>query len=139
MSDSHSFGDDQAPFEDIQASEQIESMIRAASGYVRPSEDLRPRTLEAARRHCDDRRAEKKFGGFVIAVILLVSISTPAIQFVHLRRAQTTAPTASEIQDRAIEYAAEPGIGPHWGLAEAFTQLRRVQANRLGQSFRTIK
>ena len=118
---------------------EIETMIRAAGEFVQPTEDLRPRTLEAARRYCDDRRAEQKLGGFVIAALLLVAFSTPTIQYAHLLRDQATSPSASEIQDRAIEFSSQPEIGQHWGLAEAFTQMRRGQANRLGQSLRTIK
>jgi len=113
--------------------EQIESVIRAAGGYVRPSDDLRPRTLEAAREHRDDRRAEQKLGGFAIAVLLLVSFSSPAIDYVDGLRSKSSAPSATEMQHRAMEYGVQPHVGVHWGLAEAFTQLRRVQAVRLGQ------
>jgi hypothetical protein len=114
--------------------QQIESAIRAAGNYVRPSEDLRPRTLEAAREHCGDRRAEQKLGGFVIAVLLLVMIGSPAIHYMHALRRQSTAPSATEMQDRGLRYAADPHIGSNWGLSEAFTQLRRLQANRIGQT-----
>lgn len=119
--------------------EQIESVIRAAGQYVRPSEDLRPRTLEAAREHCNDRRAERKLGGFAIAVLLLVTVSPPAIQFVDVLRSTPSAPTAAEMHHRALDYGAQPNVGMHWGLAEAFTQLRRVQAARLNHSDRLIK
>jgi hypothetical protein len=121
------------------STDQIESMIRSAGHYVRPSEDLRPRTLDAARQYCNDRRAEQKLGGFVIAVLLLLTLSSPASQYVDVLRAQASAPTATEIQNRALEYGARHEIGTNWGLTEAFTQLRRVQATRLGQSFRSIK
>ncbi len=111
--------------------QQIESAIRAAGNYVRPSEDLRPRTLEAAREHCGDLRAEQKLGSFVIAVLLLVMISSPAIHYIDALRRQSTAPSAIEMQTRGLQYAADPHIGSNWGLSEAFTQLRRLQANRL--------
>ena len=121
-------------FNDNQAIQQIESAIRAAGDYVRPSEDLRPRTLEAAHDHCGDRRAEQKLGGFVIAVLLLVMIASPAIHYVSAMRTRSTAPSVTEMQDRGLQYAADPHIGSNWGLSEAFTQLRRLQASRVGQT-----
>ena len=114
-------------------------MIRAARWFIRPSDDLRPRTLEAARWYCDDRRAEQKLGGFVLAVLLLLMVTSPAIRYASVLRTQASAPSSTEIHHRAIEYASQPEIGAHWGMAEAFTQLRRVQANRLGQSYRGLK
>jgi hypothetical protein len=125
--------------EEFRSPDKIESMIRAAAHYVRPSEDLRPRTLEAAREHCDDRRAEKKLGGFAIAVLLLVTFSSPAIQYANVLRSTSTAPSATEMQSRALAYENQPHVGQHWGLTEAFTQLRRVQATRLGRSNHLIK
>jgi hypothetical protein len=125
--------------EPFRSPDNIESMIRAAGDYVRPSEDLRPRTLEAAREHCDDRRAEQKLGGFAIAVLLLVTFSSPAIQYADVLRTSSTAPSATEMQSRAQAYEAQSHVGQHWGLTEAFTRLRRVQATRLGQPNRLIK
>ena len=75
----------------------------------------------------------------MLAVLLLLMLSSPAIQYVDVLRSQASAPTAREIQSRAIDFASDPGIGPNWGLTEAFTQVRRFQANRLGQSYRSMK
>lgn len=118
---------------------QIESVIRAARWFVRPSDDLRPRTLEAARCYCNDRRAEQKLGGFLVAALLLLSFTSPAVQYVSVLRIRAAAPSSTEIHDRAIEFASRREIGSHWGMAEAFTHLRRVQANRLGQTCRALK
>lgn len=126
--------DDQ--FSDDRSMQQIEAAIRAAGNYVLPSEDLRPRTLDAAHEHCGDRRAEQKLGGFVIAVLLLVMISSPAIHYIDALRTRSTAPSATEMQDRGLRYASDPHIGSNWGLTEAFTQLRRLQANRLGETIK---
>lgn len=119
---------------DDQSFEQIESAIRAAGDYLRPSEDLRPRTLEAAREDCSDRRAEQKLGVFVIAVLMLVMISSPAIHNINKLRRKSSAPSAKEIEQRGLHYAADPTIGSNWGLSEAFSQLRRLQADRLSKS-----
>ncbi len=119
--------------------ESVESIIRAARNYVLPSEELRPRTVEAARQYCEDRRAEQKLGGFALAVALLVMTSSPAYRYVDLMRTKSSAPTAAEIQSQALEYEKQPHVGTHWGMAEAFTQLRRAQASRLGHAHRSFK
>ena len=117
-----------------QSFEQIESAIRAAGDYIQPSEDLRPRTLEAARDDCGDRRAEKRLGVFVFAVVMLVMIGSPIIHNLEKLRRESSAPSTTEMQQRGLHYAADPTIGPNWGLSEAFSQLRRLQADRLNRS-----
>ena len=95
--------------------------------------------MEAARELCEDRRAEQKLFGLMLAVLLLLVFSSPAVQYMDLLRSRASAPSASEIHARAIQYGSQPQIGVNWGMAEAFTQLRRVQATRLGQSIRSIR
>ena len=119
---------------DEQSFEQIEAAIRAAGDYIRPSEDLRPRTLEAAREDCGLRRAEQKLAALAIVALMLVTVASPVVHYIDALRRQTSAPSASELQLQGLRYASDPRIGPNWGLAEAFTQLRRVQADRLGRS-----
>lgn len=131
MSESRAFQDDPLP--------ELESLIRAAGSRVCPSDDLRPRVLEAVRRQYDDRRAERKLGSFAIAVLLLLSIGSPASQYVDTLRGHATSPSAAEIQLLAIQYALRPEVGVHWGLAEAFSKLRRGQADRLGRSDRAMQ
>ncbi len=118
---------------------EAESMILAAGHYVRPSEDLRPRTLETARELCRDRKAVRKLGGLAIAILMLALISFPASQRVQAWRAKTAAPSSNDMHERAAMYGQQAGIGAHWGMAEAFIQLRRVQASRLGHRDRYFK
>ena len=109
-----------------------ESLIRQARNYVRPSEQLRPRTLEAARVGCHDRRVEQRLGGIVFALLILMVIAAPAASYVHAVRGMNASPNAAEMQSRAIEYGARPDVGSHWGFTEAFSQLRRVQSHQFG-------
>ena len=118
---------------------EIESMIRAARNYVRPSDDLRPKVLEAAREHCSDRRAEQKLGSFAIAVLVLVLISSPAIRYAILLQPTVAKRSADEVQHLAAELASQREIGSHWALAEAFSQVRHLQASRLGRSTHGMK
>ena len=119
--------------------ESVESVIRDAAKYVKPSRDLRPRTIEAARTHCQDIRAEQKLGALVLAVMLLLFVSTPMLHFVDLLRARGQMPTANDVEQLAIEYSDRREIGSNFGLSEAFTELRRFQASRLGQSVRDLR
>ncbi len=80
---------------------KIEAIIRAARHYVRPSEELRPRVLEAAREHCGDRRAEQKLGAFALAIVVCVVVISPILRYATLIQSATTNRAASEILVRA--------------------------------------
>lgn len=120
-------------------SEPVVAAIHAARNYVQPSDDLRPQTLEAARRACGDMRAEKKLGGFALALLLIALVSSPAVRLVNVVRSNKAPTTSSEIQQRALLFSEQPNVGSHWGMAEAFSQLRRVQAAQLGHGRRSLK
>ncbi|MFK8113262.1 MAG: hypothetical protein AB8B91_13725 [Rubripirellula sp.] len=111
--------------------ESVETIIRAAGDYVQPSDDLRPRTLQAARDLCGDRRAERKLGGLVIAILVVAFISSPVTQYVQALRSQTAPTSSAEMQERALVYSEQPGVGSNWAMAEAFSQLRRAQASKI--------
>ena len=49
----------------------IEAIIRAAGDHIEPTDDLRPRTLEAARRRCRQQRIGRRAGGLAVAALLL--------------------------------------------------------------------
>ena len=117
----------------------IESIIRAAGQYVQPSEDLRPRTLEAARQQCGDRRAERRLGSFVIAIMFLVLLGAPVVAFVKSAQSSSPSVSAAEMEQKALIYAADPSVGSNWGLSEAFTRMRDAQASQLGQNTRRLK
>lgn len=126
-------------FESSGTFQRTEAMIRAAGRYLRPSDDLRPRTLEAARSIESERRTEQRLGGFLLVVITLAACFSPVVQVLGVMHARSVSPSAVEIHERAMRYAAQPEIGTHWGLAEAFTQMRRHRAAQLGQAIRSVK
>ena len=117
--------------DDGQSLAEIESAIRAAGNYVCPSDDLRPSTLEAAREYCQDRRVRRKFGRMLIAAVLLITFGAPIFERLDNKVKPPAAPSAMEMQRRALEHAAQASVGPNWGMLEAFTEWRRVQADRL--------
>jgi hypothetical protein len=118
---------------------RIESMLFAARNYVQVSDDLRPRVLEAAKEHCEDRCAERKLGGFTIAVLVLLLISPPMFDYLVSARSAAFPRSATEMQRRAVDLSVHQGVGTHWALAEVFSQWRMLQASRLGQSAPRMK
>lgn len=117
----------------------IESLISDAAHYIQPSQDLRPRTIEAAKDRCTELHAEQQLGLVVLAVMLLLLISSPLLQYVDLVRARAKMPTTQEVEELAIEYSGQREIGSHFGMIEAFSELRRLQADRLGNTSRELQ
>jgi hypothetical protein len=117
-----------------EAPDQVESMIRSAGDFIQPSDDLRPRALESASEYCSDQRARRKMVGIAmlcLSLLGLVILRAPDSEALRLR---ATAPSSAEIQKQASMLESLPHVGSDWGLAEAFTRLRRHQASWLGQS-----
>jgi len=111
----------------------IEEAIRAAGAFVRPSDDLRPRTLETARELSEDRRGGVRLASFAAVLLLCLIVSAPVGQRLSAWYQRIEAPSAAELQQQALQIETDRNTGPHWGLYEAFSQLRRSQAVRLGQ------
>ena len=103
--------------------EDVEALVRAAGGYVRPSEALRPRLLETARAESRERQAQRRIWQLALVVALLGAISTAtggrwdvAVPF-----------SASMLQVPADMRPAEGGAAG-WSMVDSFTDLRRRQA-----------
>ncbi|EMI21899.1 hypothetical protein RMSM_01183 [Rhodopirellula maiorica SM1] len=109
---------------------EIEQRVRAAGNYVRVSEDLRPRTLEAARNACDDTALERRVGGFFVCVLLMFCLASPFVELLGDYQSRFSGTTSGEVQRKAAELSQRSDIGPQWGMCEAFSQLRQSQANR---------
>ena len=111
----------------------IESLVRAAGGYVRPSDDLRPSTLEAARRASSSRRWNYRLGGLAALVMLLAVSNIPA-RFVPEPRESTLA-EETVWQEYELRQQSAKGMGlsfnPAWAWVEAFFELRDKQAKMI--------
>lgn len=116
----------------------IEALIRSARHYVQPSVELRPRVLEAAREHCADRQAEQRLGRLAIALLLFALVASPAMNYMSLLR-PTTFAVEREVKDRAAQLEQRRDIGTHWALAEAFSQVRHLQASRICRVASTLE
>lgn len=109
----------------------VELLIRAAGNYVVPSDNLRPRTLEAARESAADRVGFYKLARLFLLLLFFSAMSVPALDSLTAWHEKSVAPSAAEIQNQALRIATEKGVGPHWGLFEAFNRLRHNQAANL--------
>ena len=79
-------------FDTFDHESKIEAMIHSARFYVEPSDDLRPRVLDALREHCADQRAEQRLGSFAVAVLVLALIASPLGSYAALLRSSRDAP-----------------------------------------------
>ena len=90
--------------------------------------------LEAARERCDDRQGSIRLGRFAAVLIVFTLVSVPLSQRMAAWYERIASPSSVQLQERALEIANDRSIGPHWGLFEAYSQLRRSQAARFGQA-----
>lgn len=111
--------------------ETVEAMLRAAANYVIPSEDLRPRVMDAAREHCAQRKIQRKLVGYMLSSLLICVLCWPLVDELAELRSQLASPSSAEMLKRSFEITHASDVGSNWGLAEAFSELRRAQANIL--------
>jgi len=115
--------------EPLDRSEQwddVETLVRAAGNYVRPSDDLRPRVLESARAESHERWAQRQIWQVALVVALLGVYSSS----VRSRMEVAAPPTEIAIEMGAMARRAESSeVG--WKMVESFTDLRRQQAAML--------
>lgn len=111
----------------------VEALVRAAGRYVRASDDLRPRTLEAARHATSWRRWNRSLGSLAVAAVLLAICNVPG-RFIPAAR-ETTPATATVMQEFELRQQAAKGMGfsfnPSWAWVEAFFALRDQQAEMI--------
>lgn len=110
------------PIQDRDAWEDVELLIRAAGRYVVPSEDMRPRVLEAARVESDERKARRRVWHMAIAIGVLGAM------FIVANDRTSVLPIFSHgmLANSDLHPAEEGAAG--WGIVDAFTDLRRRQA-----------
>jgi hypothetical protein len=113
---------------------QIESMVRAAGDYVQVSRDLRPRVLETARTESGERRAQRSIRQMAIFFTLFAVFVAPQGQGMGSACGTCPAILAAVDSDHifaAAEDKVARGGDLSWAMVEAFTDLRRQQADVL--------
>lgn len=112
--------------------QQLEAIVHAASGYVQPTDDLRPSALEAARDACRQRRTNRRLGGLAILVMLVAATGLPDILFSTYP--EIVAVQSSDLHRLAARSVAENGTEANWALYEAFRELRHGHSAKLNPS-----
>lgn len=114
-----------------QAFAAVESLVRAAGNYVQPTDDLRPSTLEAARRSTSLRRWNKRLAGIAALVVVLAVSNIPGRFLPEPAESTLAHQTVTREFELRQESAKEMGVtfNPAWAWVEAFFELRNKQAN----------
>lgn len=117
------------PVDDAFAS--LEAVIAAAGNYVHPSDELRPKTLEAAREWTIRLRGRRRVLMAAAALVVASMLGLPG--WYSPAASQNAAPVigTAEIYRQAGRKARAGATDPSWALYEAFCDLRQSQAQRL--------
>jgi hypothetical protein len=113
--------------------DDVEAMVRAAGGYIRASDDLRPRVLEAARlQHGEQRvqRCSRHLAAFVLLLAVFIATDWQGLDDRRLRPTGAMAAAIDEVLTSAPAVTDRSGDGD-WRMIDAFTKLRRQQAQVL--------
>ncbi len=112
----------------------VESTILSAGRYVVPSDELRPRTLEAARHCISDHKNVRRLIRMTALAAACVCLTAPVAELVGVFRGAFNQSTQEAIEQRSIDIAAQKQISLQWGMLEAFSELRSLQATQLGHA-----
>jgi hypothetical protein len=110
--------------------DEIESLVRDAGRFVRPSQDLRPRTLESARAACHERWAQRRLWQLTLVVAIIATLTQSLddrLEVVGLHQGRFS-PAAGH--GTSSELAPAPSDAG-WTMVDSFTDLRRRQAEML--------
>lgn len=105
---------------------ELERALRSAGDYVHPTDDLRPRTLEAASERTLRKRGRRRALGLAAALLLAPVLGTAAMSSGKARPSGIL--SASDLHARAQQISQRGSIDTGWGLFEAFLAMRREQA-----------
>lgn len=118
---------DPQPSDELQ---RLEDSIRAAGNYVAPTDDLRPRVLEAAEEADFQRRGWRSGLRLLMLACVLWGLMWTCGPWFEKGRQAIVGPTSSELQKLAIELAPLSGSSD-WGLVDAFLQTRSLDFSNL--------
>jgi hypothetical protein len=112
------------PLDDNTQWNDMEALVRAAGSYVRPSEELRPRVLEAAQIECRELRVQRRSW----QAALLVTLAAMVISLATRSYWQAAAPLSASLLPTPADVRSAEGGTTGWSTVESFTELRRRQA-----------
>ncbi|MFO0789675.1 MAG: hypothetical protein U0805_09465 [Pirellulales bacterium] len=114
--------------------DDVEALVRAAGGYVRASDDLRPRVLEAARTQYAERRTQsclRRVAMFVVLLAVFTTVYQPDRDVSPLSGAGQAVMADFDEWILPTTNATPRNGDADWRILDAFTKLRRQQAQLL--------
>ena len=117
--------------------EPLESIVQAAGSYVHPTDDLRPKTLEAARSAKRQRQRNFQIGAIVVGIVFMALTGLPGnLLNWGPPKAVTTLQAVRhyDLHKQASLRILQAGLDPSWAFYEAFIQLRSHQAELFDES-----
>lgn len=117
---------DNLPDFDADSMRQLEEAIFSARDFVRPSTDLRPRTLEQARDASRIHTWSNRLTVTVLAAMLIWSTLITVMRDLGKHREKIAGPFPQEIEQRAESYPHQYPYSPEWRMVDAFQEERNV-------------
>jgi hypothetical protein len=104
------------------------ALVRAAGGYVRPSEELRPKLLESARAESRERTARHRIWQAGLAIALLGALLLATAGRWNVPASYSDGMLRPQAGLRPSEARPAEGGPAGWSIVDAFIDLRRRQA-----------
>ncbi len=115
----------------------LESIVQSAGSYVHPTDDLRPKTLEAARNAKKQRVRNFRVGSILLGLSFMALTGLPGslLNWGSSEAASTLqAVRQYDLHKQASMRILHAGLDPSWAFYEAFIQLRTDQAKLFEES-----
>jgi hypothetical protein len=107
----------------------VEQLVDASADYLEPSDDLRPRSVEAARERESHEQRQRGWAASLLAAGVAVALASVAATRLGPRIDWTAPRIVEEHRGRAVPMEARTLAD--WPLVDAFERVREVQAERL--------
>jgi hypothetical protein len=112
----------------------VEAMVLAAGQYVGASDDLRPRVLEAVRLQCGEQSVQRRLRHVALVVVLLALLTPELRQGFNepqMRLSGGIEEIGFDVLNSLSPAATTRSGDGDWRMIDAFTKLRRQQAQLL--------
>lgn len=111
--------------------DRVVEWIRGAKDYIAPSDDLRPRLLEAARDWSDTRIGERRIGYAIIGIAVVAWCSSLCWPWLAAIQARQTSRTYESIEQRTLEIHESTTSDIHDATLQAYEEWRAESQRRL--------
>lgn len=104
--------------------QSLEAWIASARDYVVPTDDLRPRVLEAAAMVGDSKLQERRIGYAIISAAIVSACWSVAWYWIGNVNADSIEQSANSISRRALEIHDNESVNIHQATVDAYEEWR---------------